>query len=355
MPTTVGFESLSGYRDDINAALEQFFRDAPKLLDAEISPVGQDALKRLESYCLRPGKRLRGSLAAFTYDTAAGTSHAPSGIQLGVVLELMQSYLLIVDDVMDRSTLRRGEPTVHELYKSDGLAMQTADMAAINVGLLAQHFASIVMSKIEVKDEARAEASVILQRNISLTGFGQLEDLLTAPDSGLKDADILRKYTLKSSYYTFVNPLQLGFSLAGQSNDAVLGACEKFGIDAGIAFQLHDDYLGIFGTVGETGKSPLDDLREGKYTLLMHFAFEHAVAKDNEKLKALLGKQAADEKDLLEVQRILRDTGAKKLCEAETLKHAEAAKRVLGEQEIGTDLFRDVLAAIVDYCVTRKQ
>jgi geranylgeranyl pyrophosphate synthase len=355
MPTTVGFESLSGYRDDINAALEQFFKDLPKLLAADIPSSGQAALERLRSYCARPGKRLRGSLAAFSYDTAAGTSHTVAGIQLGVVLELMQSYLLIVDDVMDRSTLRRGEPTVHELYKSDGLAAQTADMAAINVGLLAQHFASLLMSKIEVDSEARAEASVILQRNISLTGFGQLEDLLTSPESGLQDADILRKYILKSSYYTFVNPLQLGFALAGQSTDALLETCEKFGVEAGIAFQLHDDYLGIFGTADETGKSTLDDLREGKYTLLMHFALETAVAKDVVRLKQILGNPKAGENDLLEVQRILRESGAKKLCEAETFKHAEAAKDILAEQQIGTDLFRDVLAAIVDYCVTRKQ
>jgi geranylgeranyl diphosphate synthase type I len=355
MPATVGFESLSGYKTEINAALERFFQSVPEHLNADISPLGEAALQRLQAYCLRPGKRLRGSLAAFTFDNAAGAAHADAGIQLGVVLELMQSYLLIVDDVMDRSALRRGEPTMHEMYKSDGVKEQTADMAAINVGLLAQHFASLVMSKIEAPAKALNDASAILQRNIALTGFGQLDDLLTAHGPEVKDADIIRKYTLKSSYYTFVNPLQLGFALAGQSNPEVQAVCEKFGIAAGIAFQLHDDYLGMFGSSDDTGKSTLDDLREGKYTLLMHFALEHAAAKDIELLRRILGNPTANEADLGHVQQILRDSGAKKLCEAETLKHAEAAKHVLSESEIGTDFFRDVLAAIVDYCVTRKQ
>ncbi len=350
-----GLETLQAYRAGIETSLRQFFVDAPNLLGVEQSKHGQLALVRLEGYCLRPAKRLRGSLAALTYDTVTGKSHEPVGVELGVILELMQAYLLIVDDVMDRSRLRRGEPTVHELYKADGVSAHEADMIAINTGLLAQHLASLHLAKLPVPLESLVQAMQVMQRNIALTGFGQLDDISSPDSDGVTEADIIHKYIQKSSYYTFVNPLQLGFTMAGLGDEATLKSCEDFGVAAGIAFQLHDDYLGMFGAAGDMGKSTLDDLQEGKYTLLIHYALENCTAAEAETLQQLIGNAQATDVDLQTVQGIVRSSGADEYCRAKTLEYAEMAKSVLNSQKIGTPAFRQQLADIVDYSVSREK
>jgi geranylgeranyl diphosphate synthase type I len=193
-----------------------------------------------------------------------------------------------------------------------------------------------------------------MQRNIALTGLGQLDDIAT-PLSDVNEEDIVRKYVQKSSYYTFVNPLQLGFTLAGNTDKATLEACETFGIAAGVAFQLHDDYLGMFGVGDETGKSNLDDLREGKYTLLMHHALEHASPEAVHQLRSLLGNPQASEADLKTVQELLRASGSEAYCQAEALRYADEAKHSLEHSDIGTPELRTVLRTVVEYSISREK
>ncbi|MBC7581242.1 polyprenyl synthetase family protein [Aeromicrobium sp.] len=355
MPNVPGLEALQKYRTDIEAGLQQFFTSAPALLGIEQSAHGEQALSRLENYCLRPAKRLRGSLAALAYDDAAGTNKSPIAIQAAVILELMQGYLLIVDDAMDRSALRRGEATIHELYKSDGMNAHDADMIAINTGLLAQHLASLQLATVHVPSEVLVRAMQVMQRNIAVTGFGQLEDIAATLSVGVTEADIIRKYVQKSSFYTFVNPLQLGFTLAGVEDATVFAACEKFGVAAGIAFQLHDDYLGIFGAAADLGKSTLDDLREGKSTLLMHYALAQAEPTDVETLRRSLGDAKATDDDLHAVQAILRSCGAEEYCRSQALKYAQVAQSVLATEAIGSVELQAVLQAVVEYSVTRDK
>lgn len=354
MAVAAGLESLSTYRSDIDAATAQFFAAAPTMLGTELSKFGEQALERLQEYCLRPGKRIRGSLAALAYDAATGSEHGHEGIRLGVVLELMQGYLLIIDDVMDRSALRRGQPTMHELYRADeGVPKHEADMIAINVGLLAQHLGNLLLSNLDVPTEARLQAVSLLQRNIALTGLGQLDDVSTLTSSHVTEADIIRKYREKTSYYTFVNPLQLGFALAEKGDTATLEACEVFGIAAGIAFQIHDDYLGMFAESDDSGKSNLDDLREGKRTLLVQYAFDHADTEDVERLKTVLGKIDASGSDLGIAQAVLQGCGAVDYCGEQAGKYANIAKAALNAHHIGTPDFRQLLSELMDYSITR--
>lgn len=350
-------ENLNAYRPLIDAEMTRFMDSAPKMFGVELSDHSRQALQHLADYSTRAGKRIRGSLGALAYDAAAGTEHAEPAIQLGVVLELMQNYLLIVDDVMDKSTQRRSQPTIHELYRdltADFGGEHEANMLAVNIGVLAQHLANLLLSTIDVPNDRLNEAFRVLHTNIAATGFGQLDDLYQQLGRPVSAEDIARKYRLKSSYYTFVNPLQLGFVLAGVTEPVRLEACVSFGEPAGIAFQLHDDYLGIYGESSKLGKPSLDDIREGKYTLLMHYALEHAESADRKKLELRLGKVDADETDLEMVRHILESSGAKAYCQAQARAQAERAQTVLQTDELGDQTFRATLSALVDFSVSRE-
>lgn len=348
--------TITDYREPINHALELFFQGAAGRLDVELSTHSQLALKRLQGYTLGAGKRIRGLLAAAGYDAVSGTELGTPGIQLGVALELIQSYLLIVDDVMDRSDLRRGEPTLHEVYAQDAsTSRHEADMLAVNVGLLAQHFANLAVLDIAADPVVIRTVLQVLHHNTMVTGFGQLDDLYHKPGRKLQEADVLRQYTHKSSYYTFVSPLQLGQVLAGKNDDASQKACINFGVPAGIAFQLHDDILGIFGDTENSGKSNLDDIREGKYTLLMHYALEHADDAQRAILKDALGNSEVDAQALENIRKILMDCGAKIHVQEQIQNHVQQALDDLRRQPIISTSFSEQLRELLHYATTRQQ
>jgi geranylgeranyl diphosphate synthase, type I len=349
-------KALSAYRSAIDGALAEAFREFPERLDTELSGPSKVALKHLEDYSLRGGKRIRGSLAAATYDEAAGTHLDKPGIQLGAALELMQSYLLILDDVMDKSALRRGEPTVHELYlqqTNPKVDLHEAQMMAVNIGQLAQHMASLVVADIEVPAESLRQVMRLMHTNIVTTGIGQIDDMYQQIGRTVSEPDIMRKYQYKSSYYTFINPMQCGFALAGKGDPAALGTCRKFGLPAGVAFMLHDDYLGIFADPKTLGKPNLDDIREGKFTLQMFHALRHGKPEHSKQLKRILGSDTADEKDLMTVRTILEESGAVHYTQ-DIAAHLAAEAQAMLESSDWSTQFKHMLHALVDFSVARQ-
>lgn len=350
-------EQLDAYKDAVNVALVAFFDKAPEMLAFDLPTSGINSYEKVREYSLRPGKRIRGSLASFAYDYAASASFGNPGMQAAIALELAQSYLLIIDDVMDRSALRRGLPTVHMLYRQEypSESIHFADMQAINAGLIAQHLMNVALAGVEVSNAATAKAIGILHRNLAATGFGQIEDMHQDTNTISSAKEILRKYELKSGYYTFVCPLQVGLSLGGVTDEEVMQNVERFGLAAGVAFQLTDDLVGIFGNSAETGKSSADDIEEGKYTLLMQYAYMHATESDREFLKSTLGTQNVSEKTLCEVQRILVACGAKQHVEEQAETYANQALAMLQKNTYWDDEAKQALGYVVRYATRRKQ
>lgn len=351
-------EQLEDYKQSINTALTQFFADVPELLDVELTPHSVDALHKIEEYSLRPGKRIRGALAAFAYDYATGQKHGKGGIQAAIALELVQNYLLIIDDIMDRSVLRRGKPTIHELYLAEQSLPKDshlANMLAMNVGLLTQHLVNIVLSRIDEDPVYIQKALFLLHKNIIATGFGQIEDATQFVGVAVTEENILQKYTLKSGYYTFVCPLQLGLVLGGKNDPAILREITNFGLAAGVAFQIKDDMLGIFAATEDTGKPNTDDIEEGKYTLLVQYALTHSNTDEQEFLKGVLGKQGVTKQDVLKVQQIFQETGAKQYTQEMITRYADRAKDLLKSSSFWNDPAKNTLNSIIDYSVYRQR
>lgn len=348
---------LAEYKDAIDEALADFFRQVVTQINLPLSKQSQDALEKIEEYTLRPGKRIRGALACFGYDYAAKTHGAQTGLQAAIALELAQSYMLIVDDVMDKSPLRRGKPTIHEEYLGKEPNQvedeHTASMLAITVGLLANHLESIVLARISEESTRVQEALRLMHRNLLATGFGQLDDLYQHVDHYVTEADIIRKYELKSSYYTFVNPLQVGLVLGGVQDTAALDEVEQFGLSAGVAFQLHDDLLGVFGSEESTGKLALDDIKEGKNTVLI----QHALATTDEArrqiLQRALGNADLSLEQFREVQAIVIDSGSKAYVEALAARYAAKAAAVIGKSTFWDEASQQLLSNLVEYSVSR--
>ena len=231
-------EDLKNYAPYIDQHIEKVLCDFAEEVQLEIDDEQATwALSTIREYALRPGKRLRGALAACLYDAKTGETYAEAGLSLAAVIELMHDYLLILDDVMDRSATRRGLPTVHEQYRKQFSQVRAdgfeSDMMAINVGLLVQHIASWSLSRMDVNTKIVQQ---IMHRNIGITGFGQMADVAGTITRPTTSEQIIKKYYKKSSIYTFVNPLLCALALAGDTDKTAQQQVEAFGLPAGLAF-----------------------------------------------------------------------------------------------------------------------
>ncbi|MEP6561784.1 MAG: polyprenyl synthetase family protein [Nakamurella sp.] len=236
----------------------------------------------LIEFVVAGGKRLRPEFlwCGWVADPAATNWADDEALHLvGAALELIQACALIHDDVIDRSDSRRGRPSTHRAIAKDhagaGLAGDPDHYGvsgAVLLGDLALAWADdLYLAGAQAMAGVGRSAQVWRAMRTEVLG-GQLLDLLTTALAGADPltqvSDAMRVNRFKTAAYTVERPLQLGAELAGAPAGTVT-ALRAYGADVGVAFQLRDDLLGVYGDPLITGKPAGDDLLEGKRTLLL--------------------------------------------------------------------------------------
>ena len=210
----------------------------------------------------RGGKRLRAVLVAAAYEACGGEGGASRVTNAGVALELLQAYLLVHDDWMDQDDVRRGGPSVHASLRRSLGDNHLGDASAILAGDYGVGLAQAALLSVDAPNDRLLEAARVFARIQEDVVTGQLLDLVETASS------VEVKHDLKTGSYTVRGPLAIGAALAG-ATDAQREAFDRYGGPLGVAFQLRDDLLGVFGDEGVTGKPKGSDLREGKRTALV--------------------------------------------------------------------------------------
>ncbi|HSW98875.1 MAG TPA: polyprenyl synthetase family protein [Candidatus Saccharimonadales bacterium] len=280
------------------------------------------------------GKRVRGVLAVTGYQLEHGRDMDMIGQAAGAI-EAFHAHLLVLDDVADKAKERRGGPAAHIAMFNylRGLArprrFAEADLAALGTdaaltaGQILHNTAQKTLMDLAAPSQWRVAASAILNDRLADTGVGQLRDLLGAAGfMDLSPDEILETARLKTAYYTF-EPLRVGLALAGAPNDPS-GLVREYAENAGLAFQLADDNLGVFGDPAQTGK-PSNDIQEGKRTWLVTTAQERASRRGRRVLERSLGRAALSDGQLDECRAVIRETGALDEANALIAKHTQAA------------------------------
>ncbi len=302
----------------VEQALEDFLRrQRPVLLAAgrELMP-GLAAIKSL----LAGGKRLRPAFCYWGW-RGAGGSDCPEIITAAAALELLHASALVHDDVMDASDTRRGQPSLHRRFAArhaeegwHGSADSFGTGAAILMGDLLLSWTDEMFHASGFPADATQRGHRVLSMMRTEVMAGQYLDLLEQVSGAGTVESALRVANYKSAKYTVERPLHLGAALAG-APASVLSAYTRYGLPIGIAFQLRDDLLGVFGDPAQTGKPAGDDLREGKRTVLVATAFARATAAQAASLARRLGDPGLDQAGLAEAREIIASTGALAECE----------------------------------------
>lgn len=318
-------DPLRVVREPVDALLAEFLGARERQLtdlDPRLAPVAR-AVNRL---VLTGGKRMRPAFVYWGY-RAGGAPHTDAIWHTAAAFELLQSFALIHDDVMDRSTRRRGQPAVHAAlaahHHAAGLRGD-GDWFGVGAAILAGDLAFVWAD--ELFDAAALDTSDLERARRVFTDLrtelmaGQYLDLVLAATADAQPEQARTVALLKAGRYTVTRPLQLGAAIAGV--DPVLDtALVGYGDAVGVAFQLRDDVLGLFGDPGDTGKGVLDDLRQGKRTLLMLTALDVADPTQQAVLTGALGNPDVDERAANEVRAVVTECGALATIERQVEQH----------------------------------
>ncbi len=276
-----------------------------------LDPALREPLTSLRTLVSLGGKRLRPTFCYWAFIAAGGEPDDPTVVDAGAALELLHSFALVHDDVMDDSSQRRGADAVHvEFVKrhiaqgwlgesrrfGEGVAILVGDMAFVYADLLLAH---APRQAIDVFNEMRVELNV-----------GQYLDIFATVSKGASRGMAQKIALYKSGKYTVERPMHLGAALAGKFEE--LGdSFSAYGLPVGEAFQLRDDLLGAFGDESVTGKPVGGDLREGKPTALLAIAGERAEGVAAKLLDERYGADDLTDSEVEGLQQVIIETGAR--------------------------------------------
>ncbi|HEX2283334.1 MAG TPA: bifunctional (2E,6E)-farnesyl/geranyl diphosphate synthase [Mycobacterium sp.] len=294
-------ELANAVTDQLREYLRERRRDC-----AYMGPDYGELTAALEEFVLRGGKRLRPAFAYWGWRAVADPPDRPvdAGVlRLFSALELLQACALVHDDVIDESATRRGLPTVHRLFADrhrssnwHGSSHQFGISAAILLGDLALVWADDVVATVDLTADAHRRVQRVWAAIRTEVLGGQYLDIVAESSGAESVASAMTVNIYKTASYTISRPLQLGAAAAGDRPD-VMAAFHELGTNLGVAFQLRDDVLGVFGDPAVTGKPSGDDLRSGKRTVLLAEAVELAEKSDPVAAKLLrtsIGTELSD-------------------------------------------------------------
>lgn len=322
----------------INSTLDSFFEQSKKSA-ATIDPAYEQLWISLHELNRSGGKRIRPQLTLMAY-AAFGGDDMDSVIPVAAAQELLHFSLLIHDDIIDRDYVRYGVPNIAGRYKvaysqftsSEEDVTHYAHSAAILGGDLMLSAAHQLIATSNLPSEAIITAQQLLSIGIFEVAGGELLDteFSFVP---YKLGGALKVAEYKTASYSFIGPLLTGASLAGAS-PAQQNYLKKYAKSLGIAYQLADDLLGVFGDEQLTGKSTVSDILEGKRTYMVEKALESFSSAERATFMVIFGNPQATPLEVQEAKKLLASSGAKKQTEEKIAEYIDSARESLESLEL---------------------
>ncbi len=336
---------LPSLKAEVERRLFDYLSGKLKAAEAHGSDV-VDIVSAVRDLCARGGKRLRPALLVAGHLTADAHADLAPAFDAGVALELLQAYFLIHDDWMDQDTVRRGGPTAHTALAQRYRSVHKGNSAAILAGDFAVGLATEALAQVPIKpSRVKRVFASFAEMQLDAVAGQQLDQLARAPN-------VEAAYVLKTGSYTVRGPLRLGALLAGGS-DSLLSALDRFALPAGVAFQLRDDLIGVFGQTADTGKPRGADLKAGKRTVLVTFGQQLSTPSERAVLSKVLGQERATSNQVERAIRVLETSGAKAKVEARIEELCAEARSALSARAI-TEHGRQLLLGALDALASRR-
>ena len=303
---------------DFRAAVQTTLDEFVDVQAGRLADLGSDADRLVDAArdAVSGGKRFRASFCYWGFRAVQDEGYDEQQlVRAAAALELLHASALVHDDYMDASDVRRGRPATHRAFEQQhreagwgGDPAQYGAAAAILLGDLLLSWADELLRTCGFDHGRVLDALGYFDTTRGEVIAGQFLDVSVQARRASDVDAAMTVLRYKSAKYSVERPLHIGAALAGGSM-AVLDALSDFGLPLGEAFQLRDDLLGVFGDPALTGKPAGDDLVEGKRTVLVALALEHAPADEARHLDERLGTPL-DAVEVDELRRIIEESGA---------------------------------------------
>jgi len=327
--------SLDELRAFVDADIDAFLLERTETL-GEAQPLIEE-IRRVVGL---GGKRLRPAFCYWGY-RAAGGVHRTGIVRIGTALELLHTFALVHDDIMDEAETRRGEPSTHVVHDAH---------FALLVGDLALVLADAAFDSVDLPDTACAAGFDVYTRMKQEVIAGQFLDYEVARTGAISEATARRIAMLKSGLYSVVEPLTIGATL-GEAGSSTIETLRRFGAPLGEAFQLKDDLLGLFGRVDEVGKPVGSDVREGKRNLLYVWTRERLRGEERRDFESRWGAADLTESEITTLTKIVDASGARRDVETLLTQLAERSRAALSALDAGDEVeaaLSDLAEAAID-------
>lgn len=291
----------------------------------------------IREFSLRKGKRIRPLLLIVSYMGYCDSKKriSPSLYNASTCIEMLHNFMLIHDDIIDRSSLRRGKPTLHKILEK---AVKTSDPQKLgyDLGIIAGDivYALAIEAFLSIKETPKRKDRALkyFVQTAAFTAMGEFIDTIYGVESlsRVKEEDVFLNYTLKTARYTFDCPLVVGALLAG-ANRREVNRLSEMGLMIGQAFQIQDDIIGIYGSQKKIGKSILSDLAESKKTLLVCHAYKTLRGRARERFVKEFNKPQKTYRDLTAIRKLFLETGSLAYSLEEVRTRFESTLKILSQ------------------------
>ncbi|MGW6457496.1 polyprenyl synthetase family protein [Streptomyces sp. NPDC055078] len=319
-------DRITGYQRHFSELFGRYFETLNKDFDRPgLSRFTPRCLDLLRDLSLRGGKRQR---VAFMYEAARLVTDEPvPGLdEAALSIELLQTHLLVHDDIIDDAPTRRGGPSTYYAYRAEfpeqpqtalGLALLAGDLAAfLSLRVLLEADLPVTLRHALVDVQTRAAAA---------TFVGQIFDLeRDAP--GIPSEETLNSVSdYKAARSSALAPVQLGLLVAGESPDRYRETLGQYALMFGISGQMCDDYLSLFGDESVTGKPNTADIRDGRRTYAVRALLAAASEPERAVVESVLGDPDCTQEDVDRLREIASRHGVDRQLRSDMHRYAELA------------------------------
>ena len=395
-------DHLIKLKNEVERELNEFFDDKIKQAEKQEKPKEfLEMVKNLKRFTLSGGKRIRPILFYYGYLIAGGEKREDI-IKAAISIELIHSYLLIHDDIIDKDDFRHNDLTMHCQYEkeyknksgknnsrtsslSPRCSLSAEDCSDLRVFssqssaerlrrgdkreevLNSKHFGASmaiitgdlmsslgyeILIRSDFPPNLKIKAVEKLNQIILNTITGEAMDVVLAEYPNANTSDVLKMQRYKTAKYTIEGPLHLGAILAG-ANEKFLKSISEFAIPLGIAFQIQDDIIGVFGNEKRIGKLVGADIKEGKKTLLSVKVFERANREQLKILSESFGNKNINLSEVNAVREIIKKTGSLEYSLEKVDSLIKLSKKHFEEMKI-PEKHKKRLLRLADFMAERK-
>jgi len=347
-------------KNDIDASIAAYCQAKIAAAD-DLSSAYGDLWRSISTLIQSGGKRVRPYMLLLSYAAFANDqADYDDACRAALAAELLHSALLMHDDIIDRDSIRYGVPNITGQYM-EAYAAEIADVrdrqhfassAAIMGGDLLIAAAYNLLNEMAGIDDTRRRATVdCMAEGIFVVCGGELLDTESAFRKQPAPAIKIAEY--KTASYSFIAPLCMGAILGG-ADQTEQNMLREYGRALGIAYQLKDDLLGVFGDSSITGKTTIGDIREGKKTYLIELFYERATSHMQDEFAAIFGVHDLTDEAYASAMQLLEKSGAKAACEEAIETYAQTARDAI--EALGIDeVYKNAYNGMIEKCVQRER